>query len=354
MKVGLIGLPGAGKSSLFKLLTGTDSQATATRSHSALAAVPDARLDALVGLYSPPKITPATFEVVDMPSMLPGSEGAATARVLETIADADAFLHVVRAFKVGAPHPLGDIDPRRDAATLTDELLLADWSLITTRLERLQSSRKRPPNHAQESAFFSHLSDHLEQHGNLEGLAFDDEQAGLLRQYPLFTLKPALLLLNIAEDQIGSPPEDLVPGLDQWAADHRAPVVMVSAQVESEIALLGPEDRPAFMEELGLAEPGTVRVATGAYHLLDRISFLTAGPKEVRAWSIPSQSTAKRAGRAIHSDIERGFIRAEVVSCPDLLAAGSMAEARKQGTVRLEGRKYIVQDGDVIEFLFNV
>ena len=354
MKVGLIGLPGSGKSSLFALLTGTPSQATPARSHAGIATVPDPRLAALAALYHPGKVTPAHFEVVDMPSLLPGGDATATTRALEAILDADALVHVVRAFDDGHPHPLGDVDPLRDAKALFDELLLADWALVERRLERLRTAKKKQANHELELAFFTRLAEHLEADGAPSDLTWTEAEQPLLRQYPLLTRKPMLVVLNVPESQAVATPGDIAAELEAWAQDHHCTLLVVSVAAELEIGRLAEEDRQLFLEDLGLEEPALARVATAAFRLLGRISFLTAGPKEVRAWSIPEGSTAPRAGRAIHSDIERGFIRAEVVAFADLIACGGWTEAKRRGLVRSEGRDYIVRDGDVIEFLFHV
>lgn len=354
MKVGLLGLPGCGKSTLFSLLTGTVSQATPTRGFAALAPVPDPRLDVLADLYQTEKVTPAVFEVVDLPALMPGGGGLATAHSLEAIADADALIHVVRAFPGEPQHPLGDLDPLRDAQAVVEELLLADWALVEKRIERLQAAKKKTPEVQRELAWFQALHAELEAKGHLRDWTGGEDAPDLLRQYPLYSLKPSLLVLNVAEDDAAKPAAEIAPELAAWAQEEGLALIPVSVAVEAEIAELPPDERGAFLADLGLEQPGTARIAAAAFALLDRIVFLTAGPKECRAWSIPRGSNAARAGRAIHSDIERGFIRAEVVAFDDLARSGSMQAARQQGLVRLEGRDYIVQDGDVIEFRFNV
>lgn len=358
MKAGILGLSLAGKSTLFQLLTGTPAALPGGRPEPRLgiARVPDPRVGELARLFQPKKQTLATVEYVDVPGVAKG-EGQALVD-LPALRGVDALVHVVRAFESeSAPHPDGSTDALRDAKMLELELILADLSTVERRLERLEANIKKA-NKAEdvsERALFQRLKVALEAEKPLREVELGEEEAARLRGYALLSGKPMLLVANLGEEQIRDASAWLErSGLRAFAAKPGLGVCAVAAPIEAEMAELGAEDARAFREDLGLAEPGLDRVIRSTYELLGLVSFLTAGEDECRAWTIARGTRAQLAARAIHSDIERGFIRAQVVAFADLVAAGSLAACRERGTLRLEGRDYLVQDGDVIEFKFNV
>ena len=359
MKAGIIGLPSTGKSTLFSLLTGAPAPLPGGRPEPrvGIARVPDPRVDALAEMYRPRKKTPATVEYVDMPGVAKG-EGAALVD-LPALRGVDALVHVVRAFPSDVvPHPEGSIDPLRDARMLELELILADLGTVERRLERLDANIKKA-NRAEdvsERALFLKLKEALESERPLRDLALEDDERRRVRGYALLSEKPLLLVVNMGEDQVRQAGEALEStGLVAFAAEGPARAVCaVSAPIEAEMAQLSPEDAAAFREDLGLRVPGLERVIRTSYELLGLVSFLTAGEDECRAWTIRRGTRAQAAAGEVHSDIERGFIRAEVVAFDDLMRAGSLAACREAGTLRLEGKDYVVRDGDVINFRFNV
>jgi len=357
VKAGLIGLPSVGKSTLFQLLTGASAPSPGRpEARLGVARVPDPRLDTLAEMFRPRKKTPATVEYVDVPGVAAG-QGAALVD-LPALRGVDALVHVVRAFASDAvPHPEGSIDPLRDARILELELVLADLGTVERRLERLEASIKKASRSEDvaERALFLRLKQALETERPLRSLDLSDEERRRLRSYSFLSEKPLLIVANMGEEQIRSA-EALLrsSGLLGFAAGPGLALCAVSAPIESEMARLSPEDARAFGEDLNLQEPGLDRVIRTSYALLGLISFLTTGEDECRAWTIRAGTRAQPAAGAIHSDIERGFIRAEVVAFADLVAAGSLAACRERGTLRLEGKDYVVRDGDVINFRFNV
>jgi GTP-binding protein YchF len=358
MKVGIIGLSTAGKSSLFQLMTGAAPAPPGGRPEPrvGIARVPDRRVETLAGMYKPKKKTPATVEFVDVPGVAKG-EGAALVD-LAALRGADALVHVVRAFESdAAPHPDGSVDPMRDARMLELELILADLGAVERRLERLEASIKKlnKPDDVSERVLFLKLKEALEAEKPLRELTLSDDDRRRLKNYSFLSEKPILVVVNVGEEQIRRAGAFLEEsGLAAFAAAPGRAIVPVSASIEAEVAQLSPEDAKAFRDDLGLAEPGLDRVIRISYGLLGLVSFLTAGEDECRAWTIRKGTRAQVAAGTIHSDIERGFIRAEVVSFEDLVAAGSLAACRDKGTLRLEGKDYVVRDGDVINFRFNV
>jgi GTP-binding protein YchF len=358
MKAGILGLPLVGKSTLFQLLTGTKAPLAGARPEPrvGIARVPDARVLALARIFHPKKTTLATVEYVDVPGVAKGSGSALVD--LPALRGVDAFVHVVRAFESATvPHPEGSVDPRRDAEMLELELILADHGTVERRLERLEANIKKAhkAEDVSERELFLRLKAALEAEQPLRALPLAEEERKRLRGYALLSEKPLLLVVNLGEQAIRDAASVLEAcGIAAFAARPRVAVCAVSAPIESEMAELPAEDARAFREDLGLAEPGLERVIRSTYELLGLVSFLTAGEDECRAWTIPRGTRALAAAGAIHSDIERGFIRAQVVAFDDLIAAGSLAACRERGTLRLEGRDYEVKDGDVIEFKFNV
>ncbi len=358
MKTAIVGLSAVGKSTLFGLLTGAAAPVRSGRPEArvGIAKVPDSRVDRLAEIYHPKKTTHATVEYVDVPGVAKG-EGASLVD-LPALRGIDALLHVVRAFESEAvPHPDGSVDPLRDAKMVELELILADLGAVERRIERLEANIKKA-NRAEdvaERAVFLKLKAHLEGERPLRELELSDEERRRLRGYALLSEKPLLLAVNLGEGQIKDATA-LVErsGLAAFAARPGCALCPVSAPIEAEMAQLPPEDARIFREDLDLEEPGLDRVIRTSYALLGLVSFLTAGADECRAWTIRRGTKAQLAAGTIHSDIERGFIRAEVVAFDDLLAAGSIAACREKGTLRLEGKDYVVRDGDVINFRFNV
>jgi len=358
MKTAIIGLASSGKSTLFSLLTGAAPGVPSGRPETrvGIAKVPDSRVDALARMYDPKKKTYATVEYVDVPGVKKG-EGAALVD-LPALRGVDALLHVVRAFSSDAvPHPDGSVDPRRDVQMLELELILADLQAVERRLEKLEANLKKAnkPEDAQEKQLFLRMKAQLEGERPLRELDLAEEDRRRLRNYAFLSSKPVLIVANLGEAQVKDAAGVLEgSGLRAFAGRPGFALCPVSAPIEAEMAELPPDDARAFRQDLGLEEPGLDRVIRTSYALLGLVSFLTAGEDECRAWTIRSGTRAQMAAGTIHSDIERGFIRAEVVAFDDLLAAGSLAACREKGTLRLEGKDYEVKDGDVINFRFNV
>jgi GTP-binding protein YchF len=360
MQVTIVGLPRSGKTTVFNALTGGHA-ATGGYSggHAApnigVVKVPDERLDRLSALYRPKKTTPADVTYVDV-AIPPGAarEGTVAPDVLAQIRNADALLHVARAFE-GADRPA---DPWRDVDELDLEFTVADLGVIEKRLEKLGTSGRhgspaeREQNAAEEE-LLARLEPALAEGTPLRAVALDEDEELRLRGYRFLTQKPVLVLLNLDESRLveAGPLEE--EGRARYGQPH-SDVAAIGGQIEAEIEQLPEGDRPAFMAELGIAEPGRGRVVRLTYALLGLFSFFTAGEDECRAWTLRHGATAVDAAAAIHTDLARGFIRAEVVTFDDLMAAGSMAEARRRGLLRSEGKQYEVRDGDVVEVLFNV
>lgn len=358
MRVGIIGLASVGKSTLFQLLTGAPAAPQGGRPEARLgvARVPDSRVEALAEMYRPKKTTHATVEYVDVPGVARG-EGKALVD-LPALRGIDALVHVARAFESDiVPHPDGSVDPLRDARMLDLELILADLDTVDRRLERLEANIKKA-NRAEdvaEGVVFLKMKEALEAERPLRELTLPEDDRRRLRSYSFLSEKPVLLAVNLGEEGIRDAAAFLdASGLRAFASRPGVALCPVAATIEGEMAELAAEDARAFMEDLGITEPGLDRVIRTSYALLGLISFLTAGEDECRAWTIRKGTKAQQAAGTIHSDIERGFIRAEVVSFKDLTSGGSIAACREKGTLRLEGKEYVVEDGDVINFRFNV
>ena len=359
LRAGLIGLASAGKTTLFQLLTRSPEGGVRSAGRDdatvGLARVPDHRLDRLTAMFSPRKHTPATVTFVDMASR--HGAGAGTLVDVTPYRTADALLHVVRCFADDTvPHPAESVDPGRDVRTMEDELILADLGVAERRLERIEKDRRKGAwkGDTAEIDVLRRCADALEGGIPLRALELDPGDTKRLRGFQFLSAKPLLLVLNVDEADAAVPAEEALrsTGLEAFAGGPAVRALTVCAKIELEIAELEPEDAAAFLADLGLRESGLDRVIRAAYDLLGYVSFFTTGEDECRAWSIPAGTVAQEAAGEIHSDLSRGFIRAEVVSYRDLVARGSLAACRKHAEVRLEGKEYGVRDGDVINVRF--
>ena len=366
MQIAIVGLAGSGKTTVFNTLTRGHAETGGyggVTLNVGVVKVPDARLDTLAGIFKPKKIVHADVTYVDLPAPPASTEGHVgteelPADHLARLRDSDALLHVVRAFEDPAnPHPDGSVDPDRDLERLDLEFMLADLAMAERRLERLKTSARHGTPAEREAAEREEVVVRRI-HAGLQagspirdlGLDVDDEKA--IRGFRFLTQKPVLVLLNVGEANLSGAPARVAQMTGAY--DHRHAIVeALSAKIEMELGELEPDEAAVFMEELGIAESGLDRVIALSYRLLGLVSFLTAGPDEVRAWPIPDGSTAVDAAAAIHTDLAKGFIRAETVHYEDLVELGSMAEARKHGKLRSEGKTYRVRDGDVLEILFS-
>jgi GTP-binding protein YchF len=362
VQVTIVGLPGSGKTTVFNALTGAHAETGAFSGGRAapnlgVVKVPDERLDRLSGLFHPRKTTPADVTYVDV--AIPAGaarEGTVNPDQLALIRNADALLHVARAFEGGgAERPT---DAWRDIEELDVEFTIADLMVIEKRLDKLRTSGRhgspaeREAN-AQEEELLARLEPELSAGHPLRSVQLSDEDESRLRGYRFLTQKPVLIVLNIDEAQLGTAAALEMAGRARYT-QPQSDVAALGGKIEAELAQLSAEDAALFMEDLGIDEPSRGRVVRLTYALLGLFSFFTAGEDECRAWTLRRGATAVDAAAAVHSDLARGFIRAEVVTFDDLIAAGSMAEARKRGVLRSEGKTYAVRDGDVIEVLFNV
>ncbi|HSO30271.1 MAG TPA: redox-regulated ATPase YchF [Candidatus Sulfomarinibacteraceae bacterium] len=366
MQIAIVGLAASGKTTVFNTLTRGHAETGGFGGltlNVGVVKVPDERLDRLAAIFHPKKIVHADVTYVDLPAPPASSEGHVgteelPAEHLARLRDSDALLHIVRAFEdPSVPHPDGLVDPVRDLDHLDLEFILADLAMVDRRLERLGSSGRhgspaeREANEREEG-ILQRLKESLEAGRPIRDIGLDHDDAKVMRGFRFLTEKPVLVLLNIGERDIAAAPA-LVERISAGYRHERAMVEALSAKIEMELGELEPDEAAVFKDELGIGESGLGRVIALSYRLLGLISFLTAGPDEVRAWPVPDGSTAVDAAAAIHTDLAKGFIRAETVSYEDLLALGSMADARRHGRLRSEGRTYRVRDGDVLEILFS-
>ncbi len=349
MDLGLVGLPQSGKSTLLALLSGVPA-----RGDVAVSRVPDARLDVLAGIFHPRKVTPAAIRLVELAGLVPGRlEKGERNAFFEGVRRTDALLHVVRAFEEpSVPHPAGSVEPLRDARNLEEELVLADLERAESLIARIEKNRARSREEDLQLEVLRRCGVALQEFRPIRLAGLSAEDVRLVAGFGLLTARGEILAVNMGEDALRS--GAVFAELEAWARENGIPVVLFSAKVEAEIAGLPADERSEFMQAYGLAESGTDRLARAAYAALGLISFLTAGEDEVRAWPIPAGTVARKAAGKIHSDIEKGFIRAEVAAFRDLEVAGSWKALRDRGLVRLEGKEYVVQDGDIVEFRFNV
>ena len=354
VKIGIVGFPQSGKTTLFNLLTGAQAAVSRAVSRGTLnvgvARVPDERVGRLSALFKPERTVYATVEVVDLAGFERGERAGLDVGDLR---NADALLHVIRAFPSAA---LGDLpDPAREAEELETELILADLEVLERRIEKLGPGLKRRPTDTEqrEREVLARLQGPLGDGVPLRAQAISPDEARLLRGYQFLSLRPILHCLNLTEVDLGER-ERRLRSLDALATRAGTVIGWVSAQVEAEVAALPEAEQQAFLEALGLPEPALHRVVRDAYTLLGLASFFTVGEDEVRAWTIRAGASAVEAAAVIHSDLARGFIRAEVIGWAELLDAGSLAEARRRATLRLEGKDYPVQDGEVCHVRFNV
>ncbi len=365
MKLGVVGLPNVGKSTLFNAITKAGAQAAnypfcTIEPNTGVVPVPDSRLDVLAEMYHPEKYTPAVIEFVDIAGLVRGAskgEGLGN-KFLSHIREVDAIVHVVRCFEdENITHVDGSIDPVRDMETINMELILADLETVQKRMDRTRKiAQSGDAKGRQEMEALEKIADALDRGLPARAVPFQDEQEAYVKSLFLLTNKPVLYAANIAEDQIDQAEEDLamVRQVKETAEREGAEVLVISARIEEELAQLEDEERREYLAELGLPSSGLDRLVQASYRLLGLISYLTAGPKEVRAWTITKGMTAPQAAGKIHSDFERGFIRAEVVSFDALKENGSMAACKEKGLVRSEGKEYVVKDGDIVLFRFNV
>jgi len=364
MKLGIVGLPNVGKSTLFNALTNAGAQAAnyafcTIEPNVGVVSVPDSRLDALAKMYNPKKITPATIEFVDIAGLVKGAskgEGLGN-KFLSHIREVDAIVHVVRCFENDdIMHVDGSIDPVRDIETINLELILSDTEVLQRRIDRDTKAMKGDKTLAGDVAFFTRLKGELDNAVNARAVEMTEEERELMASVALLSSKPVIYACNMSEDDFAGDinSNEYFNRVKEIAAAEGSEVLPVCAELEAQIAELSAEEKEMFLSELGIEKSGLDNLIAKSYDLLGLMSYLTAGEPEVRAWTIKKGTKAPQAAGKIHSDFERGFIRAEVISFDDLMENGTMAAAKEKGLVRSEGKEYVMQDGDIVLFRFNV
>ena len=364
MKLGMVGLPNVGKSTLFNAITNAGAQSAnypfcTIEPNIGMVSVPDERLDRLAEMYHPDKFTPATIEFVDIAGLVKGAsqgEGLGN-KFLSHIREVDAIIHVVRCFENDdITHVDGNIDPARDIETINLELILSDLDILSRRLDNRKKAMKGDKKITSEVEFLERLVSEMEQGKTARSVEIDEDEAQYLKEVSLLTIKPVIYACNMAESDFSDGIENnkYYNEVKKIAQNEGAETFPICAETEAQIAQLEPDEREMFLEEMGLEKSGLDRLIKKSYALLGLISYLTAGKPEVRAWTIKKGTKAPQAAGKIHTDFERGFIRAEVVAFDDLMNCGSMAAAKEKGLVRSEGKDYIMKDGDIVLFRFNV
>ena len=361
MKIAITGLANSGKTTIFNALTGLNLETTiyptlTAEPHLGVVKVPDSRIEKLAAIYKPKKTTYATVEYVDYIGITKG-DIEQNKKVSDLIKDVDAVVHVVRGFEdESIVHPLGNVNPARDAETVELEMIFGDLELVEKRLERMEQGKKRgkKPDETEKKVLLK-CKEILEKETPLRDIEFSEEEQKTMRNLQFMSIKPVVIVLNVSEKDLNSEETaGTTSELQKFFKGKQVKVLNLCGKIEMEIAQLSPEEASAFLDDLGIHEPALNRLIHVSYDLLGLISFLTVGEDEVRAWTIKKGTDAQKAAGKIHSDIERGFIRAEVVSFDDFISHGSMSAAREKGLLRLEGKTYEVKDGDIINFRFNV